>query len=127
MYEWSEDMKKYIALILMICLTAAVLSGCGEPKQVEEPETTIANDEAVLGTWSEDYFDSGYTFNADGTGMDIFWQLPFTYTAYDGVITIVYDDTTYGKAGYGYTVDESSITMTQQSDSSRTFTYTKSN
>ncbi len=119
-------MKKTIVLILTLCILALTLAGCGEQKVVEE-ETTIANDTAVQGTWNEDYFDSGYTFNADGTGMDIFWQLPFTYTAYDGVITITFDDETYGKETFGYTVDETTLTMTQKNDSSKSFTYTRSN
>jgi len=57
--------------------------------------------------------------------MDRFWMLPFTYTAHDGVITIVYDDDTYGVDRYNYTVEESSITMTRQSDTGKSFTYQK--
>ena len=98
-------MKKWIAIIVCLIMCAAFISGCGTQK---EEETTPAreNDPAVVGTWSEDYFDSGYTFNEDGTGRDTFWDLPFTYTAYDGVITIKYEDETYGLDKYTYSVTD---------------------
>lgn len=121
------NMKKITAVLLSVFLCAFVLAGCGSQPKEEETTTQIENDAAVLGTWSEDYFDSGYTFNSDGTGMDTFWQLSFTYTALDGVITITYDDTTYGTDKYNYSVDEtgSSITMTRQGEDSKSFTYKK--
>ena len=117
-------MRKIIAFIVCICICGLLVTGCGTRKE-EETETVIENDAAIAGTWSEDYFDSGYTFNADGTGRDTFWDLSFTYTAYDGVITITYDDTTYGVDKYSYTVDDSSITMTRQSGEEKSYTYTR--
>ena len=120
-------MKRFFVLILTLCLLGIVLAACTEQKPAEEEETTIENDAAVQGKWTEDYFDSGYTFNADGTGMDEFWELSFTYTAHDGVLTIIYDDETFAKASYTYTVDDTSITMTQKADSGKSYTYHKSN
>ena len=117
-------MKKWIAIIVCLVMCAVFMSGCGTQK---EEETTPAqeNDPAVVGTWSEDYFDSGYTFNEDGTGRDTFWDLPFTYTAYDGVITIKYEDETYGLDKYTYSVTDNSITMTRQAEDGKSFTYTR--
>ena len=118
-------MRKLAAVIVSLVLCAALLAGCGDSKKEEETTPAAESDAAVLGTWIEDYFDSGYTFNEDGTGRDTFWDLPFTYTAYDGVITITYDDETYGVDKYTYTVLDSSITMTRQSGDAKSFTYTK--
>ena len=118
-------MKKILILILTLCLAGMILAGCTEQQSVVEEETVIENDASVQGTWTEDYFDSGYTFNADGTGMDIFWELSFTYTAHDGLLVIKYDDETFASNSYLYTVDESSITLTQKSDSSKSYTYHK--
>ena len=117
-------MKKIFIMILAVCFAAVLMAGCGEKKEEPQEETTIANDAALQGTWTEDYFDSGYTFNADGTGMDRFWNLSFTYTAHDGVLTIVYDDETYAKDSFQYTVGESSITLTRKSNN-KSYTYQK--
>lgn len=120
-------MKKIFMMTAGVLLCAILLAGCGTRQP--EPETTavIENDTAVLGTWMEDEFDSGYTFNSDGTGMLIFWQQPFTYTAIDGVLTITYEDTTYALEKDTYQVDESGsvLTISRQSDSGKTFTYRK--
>ena len=115
-----------ITAVIILCLSALLLTGCGEPKQEEETTPSVQeNDAAVVGTWSEDAFDSGYTFNSDGTGRDTFWDLSFTYTAHDGVITITYDDDTYGIDKYTYSVDETSLSMTRQGGDGKAFTYTK--
>ena len=118
------NMKKVIAMIMCVAFCTFCLAGCGEKQVVEEETTVIENDAAVVGTWTESNFDSGYTFNADGTGKDLFWDLTFSYTALDGVITITYDDQTYGVDKYTYTVGESDISMARQSDGG-TYTYTK--
>ena len=118
-------MKKIAAIMIALVLCAVLLAGCGSSKKEEETTPAVENDPAVLGSWSEDYFDSGYVFNEDGTGRDTFWDLSFTYTAHDGVITITYDDETYGIDKYSYTVTDSSITMTRQANDGKSFTYTK--
>ena len=121
-------MKKKIITIICLCLCMGLLPGCGGQKQ--EEETTVAaeaNDTAVIGTWSEPDFESGYIFNSDLTGKDTYWDLTFTYTAYDGVVTITYDDDTYATDRYSYTVDESGLTMTRitEKGDSQAFTYTR--
>ena len=118
-------MRKLAVIMISLILCAAFFTGCGASKKEEETAPARENDPAVLGTWSEDYFDSGYTFNEDGTGRDTFWDLSFTYTAYDGVITIAYDDETYGVDKYSYIIEDSSLTMTRQADDGKSFTYTR--
>lgn len=113
-------MKKLTALIIALCLTCVTLTACGG----DEP---VQSDSALVGTWSEDYFDSGYIFNADLTGTDTFWDLTFTYTAGDGIITITYDEDPWGKADYTYSISGDSLTMQRISDDEETqaYTYTK--
>ena len=119
-------MKRLTAVILCLMLCGTLLAGCGIGQKKEEETTTAAeNDAAVLGTWSEDYFDSGYIFNSDGTGRDMFWDLSFTYTALDGVLTITYDDSTYGIDKYSYSATETSLTLDRQSSERISYTYTK--
>ena len=113
-------------IVLILCVCTLLFAGCGA--QQKEEETTPAvqeNDSSVTGTWSEDVFDSGYVFNSDGTGRDTFWDLSFTYTAYDGVMTITYDDDTYGVDRYQYSADETTLSMTRQGGDGKSFTYTK--
>ena len=119
-------MKKAVILILCILLSGAVACGCGTQKEEQtEEETMTAPDEALYGTWSEDYFDSGYVFNSDGTGEDIFWELPFTYTTEDGGnLILTFDDELWGVAEYTYSVSGDQLDLTQK-DSSDTYTYTK--
>ena len=118
-------MKKISVMIVCIFLCGILFTGCGAVQKEEETPAEIPNDEAVVGTWTEDYFDSGYTFSADGTGSDVFWDLSFTYTAHDGVVTITYDDETYAPETFSYSVDGNTLILTSKSDSSKSFTYTK--
>ena len=118
-------MKKITMMIICAFVCAALLTGCGSKKAEEETTTAVQNDEAVVGTWTENEFDSGYTFNSDGTGKNIFWDLTFTYTAVDGLITITYDDDSYATDKFNYAVTDSEIVLTRQSDSSKSYTYTR--
>ncbi len=122
-------MKKILPVVLCIIMCGVLFSGCSSEK---EPETTTAvpaattPDSSVYGTWIEDYFDSGYTFNSDGTGTDIFWDLSFTYSA-DGAgnLHIMYDDAElYGDTYYSYTTDGETLTMVMKDDDTP-YTYTK--
>ncbi|MCF0228939.1 MAG: hypothetical protein HUJ76_04500 [Parasporobacterium sp.] len=117
-------MKKILTLILCVVLAAAVMTGCGAQKE-EETTAPVVNDPAVAGTWTEPDFDSGYVFNEDGTGRDIFWDITFTYTAADGELVITYDDEKYGKDRYSYMASETELTMTRSTESDKSFTYTK--
>lgn len=127
--EMRRHMKKTVSMIICLIMCGLLLAGCGAKKEEETP-TTVPIDEAVVGTWTEDYFDAGYIFNADGSGRDVFWNVAFTYTAHDGVLTIVYDEdpdtnTVYGTDRFNYTVEDSVLTMTRQSDTGNSFTYHK--
>ena len=121
-------MNKKIISFLCLCFCLLLLAGCGGKKAEEETTVPAAeNDTAVVGTWSEPDFESGFVFNSDLTGKDTYWNLSFTYTAYNGVITITYDDETYAADRYSYTVDESGLSMARITDTgdARAFTYTK--
>ena len=102
-----------------------LITGCSLGKKEEETTAAIPNDEAVVGTWTEDYFDSGYTFAADGTGVNVFWDLAFTYTAHDGTITITYEDETYSPETFSYYVEGNTLVLTGRSGTNDSFTYTK--
>lgn len=118
-------MKRFLALMLGLALCIGVLSGCGSKEEV-----VIEDDTEVIGTWSEDFFDSGYIFNEDLTGTDTFWDLTFTYTAQEGIITITYDDEIWGSVSYEYVVNGEYLTMTRISEVESgedvsSYTYTK--
>ena len=118
-------MKRFLALMLGLALCIGVLAGCGSKEEV-----VIEDDTEVIGTWSEDFFDSGYIFNEDLTGTDTFWDLTFTYTAQEGIITITYDDEIWGSVSYEYVVNGEYLTMTRISEVESgedvsSYTYTK--
>jgi len=115
-------MKKIISGLLILIVVIA-LSACG--KKTEEIET-IPNDSAIVGTWTESYWDSGYTFNEDGTGKDVFWDQPFTYTAIDGNLTITFTDGTYADKEFTYTISDGTLTLTKEGEDGGTFSYIKS-
>ncbi|MBR5930970.1 MAG: hypothetical protein IKZ95_02975 [Lachnospiraceae bacterium] len=114
-------MKKRLISLLCILLCILALCACGK-KEEEEP---IENDAAILGTWTESYWDSGYTFNEDGTGMDIFWDQPFTFTAVDGELKIQYTEGIYQDKLFTYSVNENTLTLTRSGEDGGTWTYTK--
>ena len=111
--------------MLSLALCIGILAGCGSKEEV-----VIEDDTEVIGTWSEDFFDSGYIFNEDLTGTDTFWDLTFTYTAQEGIITITYDDEIWGSVSYEYMVNGEYLTMTRVSEVESgedvsSYTYTK--
>ena len=115
-------MKKIALLFACIILAVSMLAGCG----AKEPEPEKTNDTAIVGNWKEDYFESGFVFNADGTGTDTFWDLTFTYTAYDGELTLIYDDELYGASQYDYTISGSKLSLTRKdTDGAEQFEYEK--
>ena len=127
-------MKKNLIFVLCIVMLTALLVACGKK---EEPKAeAVQNDSAILGTWTESYFDSGYTFNEDGTGVEIFFDQAFTYTAADGMLTIHYEqtDVPYADKEFTYTVSDNSLTLDRPAitnadgsiaSEAQTFTYTK--
>lgn len=111
--------------MLSLALCIGVLAGCGSKEEV-----VIEDDTEVVGTWSEDFFDSGYIFNEDLTGTDTFWNLTFTYTAQEGIITITYDDEIWGSVSYEYVINGEYLTMTritevESGEDVSSYTYTK--
>ena len=120
----KTEMKKTIIAILCILLCVASFAACGKKGQEEE---TVPNDEAIFGTWTEDIWDSGYTFSEDGTGMDIFWEQPFTYTAVEGELVITYTEGTYQDKKFTYTVEGNTLTLGRNNEGEvETFVYTRS-
>ena len=114
-------MKKRWISLLCILLCVLALIACGK----KEEEEIIENDTAVVGTWTESIWDSGYTFREDGSGLDIFWDEPFTYVAVEGDLTITYTAEIYQDKKFTYTVDESTLTLTKSGEDGGTWSYTK--
>lgn len=112
-------MKKLALSISILIIVLAGLTACNAGKAATPPEDL---DSALFGTWIEDYFQSGYIFNEDGTGEDTFWDLPFTYTAKDGLISVKYDDEMWGIANYSYVLEEDTLSL-QQSGSAEIYEY----
>ena len=117
-------MKKALISLICILLCTTCLLACGKKEKEEE---TVPNDEAIIGTWTESIWDSGYTFREDGSGLDIFWDQPFLYTAVEGDLVITYTDGTYQDKKFTYSVDENTLTLTRNTEGEmESFTYTRS-
>lgn len=124
-------MKKFLVFVIAgLVLGAFCFAGCS--KKEEEPETEPPVDEEIVGTWMEDYWDSGYTFAEDGTGTDIFWSQPFHFEAVDGNLKITYDEGLWAEKEFTYVVSGNSLTLTEvindpanDSASPGSWTYTK--
>ena len=117
--------KKKAWFFTGIILSSLILAGCFGGGD----DTAASCDEALFGEWAEEIFDTGYIFCEDGTGEDTFWQIYFTYTADDGVLTITYDSDTYGSSSYEYYIENDTLFLTRISDSedeeTSTFSYSK--
>ncbi|MBO7730385.1 MAG: hypothetical protein J6S31_05975 [Lachnospiraceae bacterium] len=117
-------MKKILISLLCVLLCTTCLLACGKKEKEEE---TIPNDEAIYGTWTESIWDSGYTFREDGSGLDIFWDQPFIYTAIDGDLVITYTEGIYQDKQFTYSVEENTLTLTRNTEGEiESFTYTRS-
>ena len=106
-------MKKVLISILCILLCTTCLLACGKKEKEEE---TIPNDEAIVGTWTESIWDSGYTFREDGTGSDIFWDQEFTYTAIEGELVIRYTEGVYQDKKFTYSIEENTLTLSRNNE-----------
>lgn len=124
-------MKK--AAVIFVCLIAgiAILAGCSKG-----PGKDAVLDEAIFGTWNQITEDgsasledlgipAGYTFNEDGTGVDLFWALSFTYQTDQGILYLDYDDVSCDDSDYTYTIDGDVITMTRNAKDAITMLYQK--
>ena len=78
---------KILGIALILTLACALLAACGNKKGDEDP---------LVGKWTNELMglEFTYTFNADGTG-DYYaagTDMPFTYTAKDGQLSILFSD-----------------------------------
>ncbi len=106
-------MKKGLVLVIAsLVLAVFCLGGCGT-KEEEQPETEIQIDEEIIGTWMEDYWDSGYTFAEDGTGTEIYWNQPFHFEALDGKLKITFDEGVWADKEFTYVISGSNLTLTE--------------
>lgn len=127
-------MRKTAALTAFILILALCLASCGKP---DTPATTAGTDapaettttapaavSELVGNWQEDIFDSGFIFNADGTGTDTFWDLTFTYSTDGNEVLIIYDTDLYGASSYTYSISGDTLSMTRiDEEETSTFTY----
>ena len=130
-------MKKITALTVFILIMVLCLASCGKkPDAPTTATTTGASAETetaapatggdLVGNWKEDVFDSGFTFNADGTGTDTFWDLTFTYSIEGNEVLIIYDTDLYGASRYTYSVSGDTLSMTRiDEEETSTFNYKK--
>lgn len=132
-------MKKTSALTAIMIILILCLASCGKPDaqtaetgtqaqtETAAPETAApgtVSDSALVGSWEEDVFDSGFIFNADGTGTDTFWDLTFTYSTTGNEVLIVYDTDLYGASNYTYSISGDTLSMTRiDEEETPTFTY----
>lgn len=120
----TDITKKIILTLLSVVLCACVLTACSGSNN-----SSATTDESLgaelVGTWHEDLYDSGYVFNADGTGTDTFWDLDFTYTIPEaGKIHVVFNEDMWGETDYTYTIENGVLRLTLSNDGS-TIEYTK--
>ncbi len=126
-------MKKILCILISILCVASILCACSKK---EEPSTSeeLPLDSKIVGTWT--FVDAngnvlpdmkGWVFNEDKTGVDTVFDLAFTYEANDGILTIIYDDTTLGaiEASYKYKIKDSLLTMKREANHTESFTYKK--
>ena len=103
--------KKLVSMLLVSCMTVAMLSGCGNTIEAPEPEVTTPGTTEVT------------TGNGEGGGTEVVDPLAFTpgtelrmATGYNSAATgIVFDSETIAKANK-VTVDEASIRETMEAD-----------
>lgn len=124
-------MKKAAILFACIIGSIAILAGCKKG-----PGKDAVLDPEIFGTWNQITEDgsasledlgipSGYTFNEDGTGTDLFWALSFTYQTDQGILYLDYDDVSCDDSDYTYSIDGNVITMTRNAKDAITMMYQK--
>ena len=83
---------KTLALVFILALACLALAACGA---AGGGEGEAAGGNPIVGTWASVDFGGAFifTFNEDGTGnYDASGtDMPFTYTAEDGALSILYD------------------------------------
>ena len=125
-------MKKYAAVFVCFIAAAVILAACGK----KGPGKDAVLDDAIFGTWNQITEDgsaslddlgipSGYIFSEDGTGIDLFWDLSFTYQTDKGILYIDYDDVSCDDSDYTYSIEDNVITMTRNAKDAITMLYQK--
>ena len=105
---------KLLSIVLMLAIACVLLAACGAADGGEADGGEAESANPLVGDWaSQDY--SGafiFTFNEDGTGNydAAGTQMPFTYTAEDGQLSILYDGDTLPFESE-YTVEGTVLTM----------------
>ncbi len=112
---------KVLAMILVLAMTCLLFAACNPPKN-NGADTGKATDTAaetaaaltIVGEWASEDYDGAYvyTFNEDGTGnYDVSGtDMPFTYTAENGKLSILYDGNT-APFETEYTLTETALTL----------------
>ena len=124
-------MKKAAIVFACIIGSIVILAGCKKG-----PGKDAVLDPEIFGTWNQITEDgsasledlgipSGYTFNEDGTGTDLFWALSFTYQTDQGILYLDYDDVSCDDSDYTYSIDGNVITMTRNAKDAITMMYQK--
>ena len=125
-------MKKGTLLIIGMIIGILLLTACGK----SGPSKDAVLDPDIVGTWKQITEDgsasledigipSGYVFNEDGTGEDLFWALAFTYQTDKGILYLDYEDVTCDDSDYTYSIDGGVITMTRNAKDAMTMLYRK--
>ena len=99
---------KTLAFALILAIACLLLAACGAGAGGE------AAGDPLVGSWASEDFDGAfiYTFNEDGTGnYDASGtDMPFTYTAEDGMLSILFDGDTMS-LDTEYTIDGTKLTV----------------
>ena len=105
--------RKIIAIALILALACSILAACGGSRS----KSGDSGSDTIVGTWGSEDFDGAFvfTFNEDGTGNydAAGTDMPFTYTAEGGKLSIIYEgdtesfDTTYTLSGDKFTMKDS--------------------
>ena len=127
-------MKKLSSAIICIVLCLGLLAGCGSAAPSGSGNEEAALREPLIGTWNQITDDgspslpemgipSAYIFNADGTGLDTFWNMSFVYTTDGEKLHIAYDDNLGEDWDYTYTIDKNVLSLTRVDDDAITMLY----
>ena len=129
-------MKKLISAIICVVLCLGLLAGCGSATPSGSGNEEAALRGPLIGTWNQITDDgspslpemgipSGYIFNADGTGLDTFWNMSFTYQTDGEKLHIAYDDSLGEDWDYTYVIEGNVLTLTRVDDDAITMLYEK--
>lgn len=128
-------MKKYIAAIITAALCIGILAGCGAKNPTGSGNTEADQIRADLaGTWVQITDDgsvsleemgipSGYVFYVDGTGLDTFWNMTFSYTIDGDIMHISYDESIGEDTDYKFILEGDVLSMTRTTEDAITMLY----